>query len=696
MGGILSSTDPKIRRKLMKQTHEGRDLMSEILQFMLKQSSLIDFYSMADPERCKNYLVAGRDALLALFRTIQIEPDKKDGVLYFQRIDGLKKGLRPEDLIKQNQYCTELAFFYIRIFQIFGALTMSVLDVNIPNNDVEVQPQQQRFPDLYISEDPIPFRQRGGVLTEGSKWEITYDNYKILNKYLMPPQVGRPNVLKFVNYDSLYIDFNTMYIYEPGTQNPILRPIDSFAPFVYYNFLSDDETIQQVWGRLTLTLNGNVLKLIMTDFGGTAGNSMENKRPVVLKATLNSDPSGRFIINGKDMPAIIEEFMKAVSPKPKFSVVEFLKQLRYISDTVMNSGAQKIVGTDIYITANQDKTNVPIRYIDTVQVDKKSIRVIIDNCILTIKPEVNPDGSILKFTVRVNFNNKRIIPPELEQNFKFTEYREGVFERQNESSVPLHITTGQTIPNYLETIFKYIIERRSVEEVAKFERTREGYVKPHDSDRIPPALRVKKLWDGLTQDPPVKAYCIARAMQLLSPNALEKHLGDGVYSSICRTTYYLQNNGSIPKAGADPDTIKGIRALSSLFLETVEQTNINSENLNKLKEILKQPLPAFCNNIRDTKIPITSSAAINDLRKKANQLIERQIQHTANTMNIIQKLFYIKNGLPVVFHPNVKKGGMGYINQISNEARQLLLDYYGECEGLYNEGVQMLGSRQQN
>ena len=267
MGGSFSSTDPKIRGKLIKRTQEDRDLMSDILQFMLTQSSLIDFYSIADPERCKNYLVAGRDALLSLFRSIDIYPDKKDGVLYFQRIDGLKKGLRVEDLNKQNQYCTELATFYIRIFQIFGALILSALDVNIPTTDVEVHSKrQQRVDDIFISK--LPFHQQGGVLS--NKWAITYPNYDILNMYLMPPQVGRPqNQLKFANYDSLYIDFNTMY---SGTADNLqLLPEGSFAPNAYYTFFGGNEPeprLHEVYGRLILSRNGNDLKLIMTDFSG--------------------------------------------------------------------------------------------------------------------------------------------------------------------------------------------------------------------------------------------------------------------------------------------------------------------------------------------------------------------------------------------------------------------------------------------
>jgi hypothetical protein len=36
------------------------------------------------------------------------------------------------------------------------------------------------------------------------------------------------------------------------------------------------------------------------------------------------------------------------------------------------------------------------------------------------------------------------------------------------------------------------------------------------------------------------------------------------------------------------------------------------------------------------------------------------------------------------------KGGMPYINKVAAEARELLIDYYADCETGYNKGLAVL------
>jgi hypothetical protein len=80
---------------------------------MFQRADLVDMYSLADPERCRRYIVVASNALEKLFNKQQIYPKDKGGTFYFQSIDGILKDM-PEDIkSQQNKNCLTLAFFFI-------------------------------------------------------------------------------------------------------------------------------------------------------------------------------------------------------------------------------------------------------------------------------------------------------------------------------------------------------------------------------------------------------------------------------------------------------------------------------------------------------------------------------------------------------------------------------------------------------
>jgi hypothetical protein len=728
MGAAVStSRGTPLRDKLMQSTKKDIDMMNEILQFMLKNATLADFYSVADPSRCKNYLVAGKDALLALFRQLQVRPVKEGGVLYFQRIDGLKKGMPQELEVKQNDYCLELAFFFIRIFQVFGALTLSVLDVSIPSGEVlDVIQEKRPAGQAYI--ERLPFfggggggggrQQYGGALT--GPWLITNPNYDVLNRYLSVPAAGAPqNEIKFEYYNSMYIHFDTMYV--GSSSAPAIRA--DFQPVVYYAFRTN-AGVSTLYGRLTLERDGpNRLDLRMSDFGP----------PDIVKGTrtfsqvLNLEPSGRFTARGKELPALIEEIMRAVAPKPPFSVVQFFRDLNYVPATINTSQELRVTGTNISILPNQaGKTPVFIRFRDEVEVkhegrtSKKTITI--DGCSLDIRPQVATTGATTKYAVRINFQGKTVIPRELGEGLTFKEYREGVFTQAGEGSTPIHEKTGETIPMYIQGVFRQILEKREDGTSAgpKVERTKEGYVKPYDSEAISPALRVKKLWEALTADPPIKAFCTARAIQLLSPAALEGAMPEQALSSVCRTSFLHQKTGALPVPGRPLSETASIRAMAGLFVDTIENATPRITDSAKYQEFLRSykflferatgPVPAlpvdakladiregappFCPRGEDARV-VVGRDLIGGLRQKAVALINRQITHTANVTRIIQQLFVKAAGGSageIVLHPEVRKKGIPYIDKVAADARNLLLAYYQDCEVTYREGLVLMNA----
>lgn len=65
------------------------------------------------------------DALGRVFQDLRIAPksDRSTGVLLFEKVDKLQTATP-----QSRDLCIIVAYFYIRIFQIFAALAMTVLD----------------------------------------------------------------------------------------------------------------------------------------------------------------------------------------------------------------------------------------------------------------------------------------------------------------------------------------------------------------------------------------------------------------------------------------------------------------------------------------------------------------------------------------------------------------------------------------
>jgi hypothetical protein len=208
---------------------DTKTILNFVLREMFRRADLVDMYSLADPERCKRYIVVASDALEKIFGVQKVYPKQgKGGVLYFQSIEGLTKAM-PDDVRKeQTMNCRKLAFFFIRIFQIFGALAISIIDSDLPSVDpVEAVTKKEATPKGIVFHRPPGLTgftgapaaakpastgffggifsgggsggpvQHGGEFTRAMRSPTYYitapsgaEDYRILNKYLIVPSGG--------------------------------------------------------------------------------------------------------------------------------------------------------------------------------------------------------------------------------------------------------------------------------------------------------------------------------------------------------------------------------------------------------------------------------------------------------------------------------------------------------------------------
>jgi hypothetical protein len=102
--------------------------MDVLLEYMLKEITVRDFLALSNPAECKKYVIFMANNLYKHFYELQIVPIKdKKGVIAFRPVKELTNP--PEDTENERQsLCLTLAYFYTRIFQIYGALALTVID----------------------------------------------------------------------------------------------------------------------------------------------------------------------------------------------------------------------------------------------------------------------------------------------------------------------------------------------------------------------------------------------------------------------------------------------------------------------------------------------------------------------------------------------------------------------------------------
>ena len=140
------------REEMLRVTDDGKYFIEHAFFFMSSQMNMKDFLLMVQPARCSEMIFLTAKALETSFQKYKIAPSRgKDGFVYFQKIDDFKGRCRGQ-MTESSTYsvCVTIAMFYVRIFQIYGALSLTILDV-----------------------DPLYYQQLGGAYIGGEEDEIT-------------------------------------------------------------------------------------------------------------------------------------------------------------------------------------------------------------------------------------------------------------------------------------------------------------------------------------------------------------------------------------------------------------------------------------------------------------------------------------------------------------------------------------------
>jgi hypothetical protein len=237
---------------------------------------------------------------------------------------------------------------------------------------------------------------------------------------------------------------------------------------------------------------------------------------------------------------------------------------------------------------------------------------------------------------------------------------------------------------------------------------------PTENVGVPTGLSYSYIIKYLQEKP--KAYCVARAIQLLSPTLVESVRKETQFTSdIC---FYQQDSRQATLVpGYDQSVTQssaGIRSLQQLFYDFLEGNTpkISSETQPKYREFVKMMQTIFspevpkeyASDLRDVKsvgfaqckdpqykdkeLVIQNQNAIRAIQKHVAELLDFQMKHTGEVMKFLQRMFRLDaTGKIVELQPALVKGGLPAVNKVADEARQILINYYKFCEGTYRLGA---------
>ena len=652
-------------------------ILDFIFKEMFQRSNISDLYALADPRKCSQMLILGSEALEQHFIKIKLWPRKRKGDLYFQSLPGFKTGMSAEELAEHRQNCTELAFYFIRIFQIFAALTLTIFDTELPTSNP--------------SDDVMRREPREGKYFNPKKWE-------------MP----KP---------TLWDRFTGQRGGEEAGSG------------------AGSGAATAGTGAATAGTGAATAGQARAAQAAAAAQAAQGVAPVPTAARSAPAPSAP----APSAPTTAKpSVLPTVSPRSlrHFSILQFLSDANLLEKADRGDWLGKIHGTHIYIKRDYDssKTNPEARIVFKREANKlKDQTELLISCDLIIESGTTKED----FDLTVNFARTTISPQESEYEYAphLPDTRKVTFSVnqtdfsyfQRRTRVPRY--NGKTIPDYLNSLFESILRKKSTGRSNATRKNRNGLHAP-DNSRSAEPFKVRPLFNALSRNPPIKAHCVARAVQLLDVNAIRGQMGEKTFSSACRTKFAYQRDGSLPIPGQDITKEMGIYAVMRLFYESLQgsmPSMADTDELRMFKENLKivfetdklfkattsEPVaqepeeennpriqeggqivegrPSFCGS-EDVNVIVPRDLASN-LRKVSNALLGQQRQHIGIALNLIFKLFdrnQIVNNRKFAMSRYIVEGGMDAIDSIAREARGVLLQYYRGCEQTYRSGLQMI------
>jgi hypothetical protein len=130
MGAAASTALGTITRaQVAEKTRSTREMLDFIFHYLMEDIHIRDFYRLSSPDECKRYILILANRIHENFLSLDIVPSRtKAGKLYYRSVHDHVSPPTEAEKTERQTLCVVLAFFYVRIFQIFGSLALTLVD----------------------------------------------------------------------------------------------------------------------------------------------------------------------------------------------------------------------------------------------------------------------------------------------------------------------------------------------------------------------------------------------------------------------------------------------------------------------------------------------------------------------------------------------------------------------------------------
>lgn len=643
--GVGSSSSSGIRAETHDQAFKGtadtRMIMDDLLNYMIKQLSVRDLLHMSKESECKKYVLFKANAIYQYFYELRVFPttDAK-GLLTFRRVEDLVNPKGEQEKERQS-LCLIVAYFYTRIFQIYGALALTLIDdmnamtsSGIMTTFKKGDNMRGQTPGYYSQ---APYYGRGGEISllpsNPPASTVLLKNFNWIRPFLRgntPLLKGYTTRYAGTNNEEGTVLINIEDVLRATTKSAGGKPIVGPLPPTTYQYATCEITIKGINQYNTLELYTRIenseikVKLSKLTFKNSA------KEDIIVskfEQEFNIDPVTNTVIDGS-IPDVTDFMANLLS-----EIIVYLK------------GAVKKTKDELW----QDRNIRDSNYRGT-----RSAR------------DTN-------YSVRGSYNYGN----------RGNRMNRGTISRRSEDGITSHLK--------VERMIDAISTRRPlghcIARALQLLKTEPLANQPGISQICSVAF------DG-------KGTKTNRIGLPKSDEALSEHpglfaLANLFYDTIMIGSPHLVIGKNIVK-GQSTSTFQDYVA----FMTTLSKQYAMGAKPLTPQEMEEKGLSGIINK-RDSDKDICPSADEIPLSLKMTQqmheivksMFQIQVEHAKECYNIINMLFTItKNpttGKPIMFKLNdrVIKEGFPELERINREARKLLVEYYTNCENKYKKGM---------
>jgi hypothetical protein len=106
-----------------------KPILDAILTYMMNDLSIRDFIELSSEEKCKKYILFMANNMHTQFYEMKLFPyTNPQGVLMFRKYEDIINPSTEKERNDRKSLCLVLSYFYTRIFQIYGAMALTLID----------------------------------------------------------------------------------------------------------------------------------------------------------------------------------------------------------------------------------------------------------------------------------------------------------------------------------------------------------------------------------------------------------------------------------------------------------------------------------------------------------------------------------------------------------------------------------------